>query len=89
MFIFLILQCTRTYKAVSIVHPRSFWVSLIYIYFFFRKNVVSLVSLNSNYLLIQSFWPSWLLRVWFHDAHRNAHRRGVFMSTDCNIKINM
>ena len=61
----------------------------IYIYFFFRKNVVSLVSLNSNYLLIQSFWPSWLLGVWFHDAHRNAHRRGVFMSTDCNIKINM
>ena len=62
----------------------------IYIYiFFFRKNVVSLVSLNSNYLFIKSFWPSWLLGVWFHGAHRNAHRRGVFMSTDCNIKINL
>ena len=58
-------------------------------FFFFHKNVVSLVSLNSNYLFIKSFWPSWLLRVWFHGAHRNAHRRGVFMSTDCNIKINM
>ena len=57
--------------------------------FFFHKNVVSLVSLNSNYLFIKSFWPSWLLGVWFHGAHRNAHRRGVFMSTDCNIKINM
>ena len=87
MFIFEFLQCTRTYKAVSIVHPRSFWVSKNF--FFFHKNVVSLVSLNSNYLFIKSFWPSWLLRIWFHGAHRNAHRRGVFMSTDFNIKINM
>ena len=39
MFIFEFLQCTRTYKAVSIVHPRSFWVSKK-IFFFTRMSLV-------------------------------------------------
>ena len=59
---------SRFYRSPEVILGK-----LNFFFFFFHKNVVSLVSLNSNYLFIKSFWPSWLLRVWFHGAHRNAH----------------